>query len=86
MRNPFVLFFCAMFLIILLFSYSSILYLAFDHRIDSEKIKKIKLGMSTKEVTSILGQPLDIKDTYLKDGKTYIYTQPIDYAMTYPML
>ncbi len=67
-------------------SYSSILYLAFDHRIDSEKIKKIKLGMSAKEVTSILGQPLDIKDKYLKDGKTYTYTQPIDYAMTYPML
>ena len=46
----------------------------------------LKLGMSYKEVISILGKPVSIKDKYLRDGKTLTYTKPIKYAMTYPML
>lgn len=86
MKNPILIFCSIILLIISFFSYSTLLYLNSEHRIYSEKIKKIKLGMSNQEVISILGKPINIEDTYLKDGKTYTYTKPIEYAMTYPML
>ena len=86
MKNSILIFFGCNLLIILFFSYSKILYLNSKNRINPKNIEMIKLGMSSEDVISILGKPISIKDKFLKDEKTFTYTEPIKYAMTYPML
>lgn len=57
-----------------------------QNKLNAEKIKLIKIGMTSEKVISILGKPLTIENNYLNDRKTYTFTKPIKFAENYPML
>lgn len=57
-----------------------------NNKINTNKIKLIKVGLSEATVISILGNPLQVENKYKSMGKTFTYTRVPKYAMTYPML
>lgn len=77
--------------LIILYSLLVIFLLSFcfsyrNNRINTEKIKSIRIGMTADHVISILGKPLKIENRYENKGKIFSYTEPLEYNMTYPML
>ena len=54
--------------------------------VNSEKIKKIKVGMNSEKVISILGMPFKSEKKISSEGVMYTYTNPVKYSLNYPML